>query len=132
MRASKPRSNTPASTIPNAAIASKPAVRATALLMPDATPLRSLSTASNTVVVSGATKHAPASPSSTAAGKYVVQYEPPIPGRANAAKAAAATSAPATSGNRAPTRATRPPDQRERTATSTTNGSIAAPAAAGG
>ncbi len=131
MRASKPASNTAASTMPSAATASSPAVRATALFTPEATPLCSGSSASKTVVVSGATKHTAPSPSSTAAGKYVVQYDPPSPGSAYAAKPAAASSAPAMSGMRAPMRATRPPDQRESVNMSTMNGSPAAPAAVG-
>src|SRR5579884_2729933 len=131
MRRSNPALNTAASTIPSAAIAISPAVRATALFTPDATPLFSVSTASNTVVVSGATNSVPPIPSSTAAGKYVVQYDPPIPGSANAANPSAAKSAPAVIGMRAPTCATRPPDQRESANISRTNGNIAAPAAVG-
>src|ERR1700681_2547210 len=125
MREENVASNTPASTMPSAATASSPAVRATALFTPDATPLFSVSTASKTVVVSGATKNAPPIPSSSAPGKYVVQYEPPIPGTANAANPAAATSAPTTSGTRAPMRAVSPPDQRDSVNISTTNGSRA-------
>ncbi len=106
-------------------------MRATALFTPDATPLFSVSTASNTVVVSGATKNAPPMPSSSAAGKYVVQYEPPMPGSANATNPAAATSAPTTSGMRAPMCAVSPPDQRDSVNISTTNGSSAPPAAVG-
>ena len=75
-------SNVRASTTPKTAIASRPATRATALLTPDATPACRGSTALITVVVRGATVIAIPNPSTTTAGKNVVQYEPPIPGRA--------------------------------------------------
>ena len=39
-----------------------------------------------TVVVSGATLIAMPSPSTTSAGKNIVQYDPPMPGRVNSAK----------------------------------------------
>ena len=50
-----------------------PAVRATALLTPDAMPACSTGTLFITVVVNGATKSAPPQPKTIAAGKNVVQ-----------------------------------------------------------
>src|SRR5262245_13531312 len=70
------------STIPNTAIATRPATRATALLTPDATPACCVSTAVIAVVVNGATTIAIPNPATTTAGKNVVQYEPPTPGAA--------------------------------------------------
>src|ERR1700704_2269730 len=98
---------------PNTAIARRPATRATALLTPDATPAWWLSTALITVVVSGATVIARPNPSTITAGKNVVQYGPPIPGRAYSATPKAAMAGPSVSGRRLPTRATRPPDHRD-------------------
>ena len=66
-------SNVRASRTPKTAIARRPATRATALLMPDATPAWRVSTAPITVVVSGATVTAIPNPSTTTAGKKVVQ-----------------------------------------------------------
>ncbi len=59
--------------MPNTAIAISPATRATALFTPDATPACSASTAVIAVVVSGATTIAMPNPSTTTAGKNVVQ-----------------------------------------------------------
>ena len=87
------------------------------------------STALITVVVSGATVTAIPNPSTTTAGKNVVQYEPPIPGRAYNARPSAATAGPTVSGSRLPTRATSPPDHRDSANMMTGNGSSAAPAA---
>src|SRR4029077_20791400 len=112
-------------------IARRPATRATALLTPDATPACRLSTALITVVVSGATVIAMPNPSTTTAGKNVVQYEPPIPGRAYSTRPSAAVAGPMVSGRRPPTRATRPPDHRDSANMITGNGSSAAPAAVG-
>ena len=109
-------SNVRASTTPNTAIASRPATRATALLTPDATPAWWLSTAPITVVVSGATVTAMPNPSTTTAGKNVVQYEPPIPGRAYNATPSAAIAGPTVSGSRLPSarhQAARPSGQHE-------------------
>src|SRR5271163_5339189 len=113
---------------PNTATASSPAIRDTALLTPEAMPASLDGTASITAVVSGATLIAIPTPKTTTAGKNVLQYEPPIPGREKSAKPAAATSGPTVSGNRAPYRATSPPDQRESTKTNRISGSKAAPA----
>src|SRR6185295_2863860 len=99
----------------------------TALLMPDATPACRLSTAAITVVVSGATVTAMPSPRTTTAGKNVVQYEPPIPGRAYNATPSAAMAGPIVSGSRLPTRATRPPDHRDNANMISGKGSSAAP-----
>ena len=60
--------------------------------MPDATPARSRGTEFITVVVNGATLIAIPKPSTTTAGKNVVQYEPPMPGLAKSAKPSAAIS----------------------------------------
>ena len=60
-------------TIPKTAIASNPAVREIALLIPDATPTRFEGTEFITVVVRGATLTAIPSPRTTIAGKKVVQ-----------------------------------------------------------
>ena len=73
MPASKRALNTAANTMPNSAMAINPAVRAVALLMPDALPACSEGTAFITAVVSGATKPAAPMPSNTEAGKKVVQ-----------------------------------------------------------
>ncbi len=72
------------------------------MLIPEAAPACLCSTAFITVVVSGATLIAIPSPSTITAGKYVAQYEPPIPGLANSANPAAAISGPITSGFFAP------------------------------
>ena len=60
-------------TTPRSATPINPAVRATALLTPDATPECSTGTEFITVVVNGATKSAPPHPRIVAAGKKVVQ-----------------------------------------------------------
>ena len=66
------------------------------------------------------------------AGKYVVQYvPPPMPGSEYNTYAQPASAAPATSGVRAPSRCTRPPDQREHPNCRITNGKNVAPAAVG-
>src|SRR4026208_639569 len=116
-------------TTPNTAIASRPAVRDTALFIPDATPACSSPTALITVVVKGATLIAIPSPSTSTAGKKLVQKLPLIDGTANSTKPTAAIVGPTVSGKRAPKRSTSPPDQRDNENTIATNGSIAAPAA---
>jgi hypothetical protein len=113
---------------PKTATASSPAIRDTALFTPEATPASLEGTASITAVVSGATLIAIPMPKTTTAGKNVLQYEPPIPGREKSAKPAAATTVPTVSGNLAPYRATSPPDQRESMKISRISGSSAAPA----
>jgi hypothetical protein len=60
-------------TIPRTAIASKLAIRETALLTPEAVPTRSCAMEFITVVVSGATLTAIPIPSTTTAGKKVFQ-----------------------------------------------------------
>ena len=60
-------------TAPSAAIASRPATRATALLTPEATPTWRSSTESSTVVVSGATVIARPRPKRTIAGRTSVR-----------------------------------------------------------
>src|SRR5215470_19069324 len=117
------------SAIPNTAIAISPATRATALLTPDATPACCVSTAVIAVVVSGATTIVIPNPSTTTAGKNVVQYEPPMPGLAYKARPRAAMIGPMVNGSRLPTLVTRPPDHRDNRSISTENGNSAAPAA---
>ena len=117
---------------PNSAMARRPAARATALFTPDAAPAwRSSSIDVITVVVSGATVIAIPMPSVAMPGKNVVQYEPPMPGRASSTKPAAATSGPTISGSRGPMRSASAPVQRESSDIVTTNGRNAAPAFAG-
>ena len=58
---------------PSVAIDNTPAILETALLIPDAVPARSSETEFMTVVVSGATLIDIPNPSTTTAGKYVVQ-----------------------------------------------------------
>ena len=65
--------NTWLMTMPKSAIARRPAIRATALLTPDAAPERCAAAESSTVVVSGAMQIAMPRPSTTTAGKNVVQ-----------------------------------------------------------
>ena len=60
-------------TMPKLAIASKPATLETALLTPEATPTEFEATDCMTVVVSGATVNVIPNPSTSAAGKKVVQ-----------------------------------------------------------
>jgi hypothetical protein len=60
-------------TMPSRAIASRPAARDTALLMPDARPAWTGSSAFMTVVVRGATVTVMPKPSRTTAGKKLVQ-----------------------------------------------------------
>ena len=61
------------STTPKAAIASRPAVRETALFTPEAVPASAGPTAFITVVVNGATVTAMPMPSTQTAGKKLVQ-----------------------------------------------------------
>ena len=110
-------------------MAMSPADRATALLIPDAMPDRSAATEDITVVVSGATVTTIPNPSTTIAGKNVVQYCPPTPGRASNANPAAATIGPATSGPFDPYRSTSPPAHLDSTNMIEISGSNAPPAA---
>jgi hypothetical protein len=84
-------------------------LRETALLIPEATPARLSGTEFITVVVSGATQIAMPRPSTTTAGKKVVQYIPPTLGKMKRPNPAAATRGPITSGSFAPTLSTSPP-----------------------
>ena len=79
-----------------------PAERETALFTPEASPEWLLSTEVIAVVVSGAITNDIPSPSTTTAGKNVVQYEPSVPGMAKRTKPVAATSGPTMSGSLAP------------------------------
>jgi hypothetical protein len=67
------------------------------------------------VVVRGATVAAIPKATTTTAGKNVVQYEPPMPGRAYSARPTAAIAGPTVSGRRLPVRATSAPDHRDST-----------------
>src|SRR5947207_12987757 len=116
---------------PSTAIASKPAVRETALLTPEAMPAWLSFTEFITVVVNGATLIAMPRPSTTTAGKKVVQYLPPTPGLTKRANPIPAMIGPMTKGRREPYRLTNPPDQRESKNMIKMNGSDAAPAAVG-
>src|ERR1043165_6055251 len=97
--------------------------------MPEAVPACSSLTESITVVVRGATVIAMPKPSTSTAGRKLVQKLRLTPGNANSAKPAAAIAGPTTSGKRAPIRLIRPPDQRESENIMTTNGNNPAPAA---
>src|SRR5438477_186476 len=72
-RALRSTSNVSDMTMPKLAIASKPATLETALLTPEATPTAFEATDCMTVVVSGATVNVIPNPSTSAAGKKVVQ-----------------------------------------------------------
>src|SRR5882724_1212763 len=112
-------------------MASRPAVRETALLMPEATPACDCGTELMMVVVSGATLIAMPRPNTTTPGKKPDQYPAPVPGIEKSAKPAAAIVGPAKSGGRGPNFAIKPPDQRESANMISTNGNKAAPAAVG-
>src|SRR5437879_454158 len=99
--------------MPSAAIASRPATRATALFTPDAVPACAWSTAFITVVVRGAAVSASPMPSTKAAGKTVVQYDPPAPGIAKSTYPTPVIPGPKTSGRFDPYFATSPPDHRD-------------------
>src|SRR5581483_7035023 len=116
---------------PSTAIASNPAVRETALLIPEAIPARFCRTEFITVVVKGATLMASPTPSTTTAGKKVVQYLPPSFGRMKSANPSAATIGPTTKGQREPYFFTNPPDQRDKPNMIRMKGSDAAPALVG-
>src|SRR6185369_293223 len=116
-------------TTPNTAMASNPAVRDTALLIPDATPACSSPTELITVVVSGATVIDIPSPRTTTAGKKLVQKLGLTAGNVYSAKPTAAMIGPTVNGRRAPKRSIKPPDQRDNVNIITTNGSNEAPAA---
>src|ERR1044071_7620977 len=108
---------------PNTAIASNPAVRDTALLIPDATPACSSPTELITVVVNGATVIDIPTPRTTTAGKKLVQKFGLTEGKVNKANPIAAIIGPTVSGQRAPKRSINPPDQRDNVNMITTNGS---------
>src|SRR5580704_10094182 len=113
------------------AIANSAAVCDTALLIPDAAPARFWVTELMTRVVSGATLMVIPNPKKSIAGKYVVQYDSPTPGRAKRTKPTAATRGPMMSGFLDPCRSTRPPAQRESRNIKRTIGNVAAPARVG-
>src|SRR5262249_37473085 len=100
-RVERARAKAASATTPTIATARSAAPRATALFPPDATPTRPSSTAAITVLVSGATVTAIPVPTTTMAGKNVVQYEPPAPGTAQRRNPTAVITGPATSGRRA-------------------------------
>ena len=68
-------------------------------------------------------------PSTTIAGKNVVQYEPPVPGMANSTNPAAAIAGPMMSGSLAPYLVTSPPAHRDIKNVMITNGRNELPAA---
>src|SRR2546430_14439118 len=70
----------PSITIPRTAIASRPAVRETALFTPDAMPARFCETELITVAVSGATLIVIPKPTTTIGGEKIVPQLPPPPG----------------------------------------------------
>ncbi len=96
----------PATTTPSIATATRPAIRETALLMPDAAPVSSSSTAVMTALDSGETTSAMPSPISTISGKTPVQnWRTPEPiSRARPANAMATTRLPLAIGTRGPIR----------------------------
>src|SRR5262249_5399044 len=110
------------------AIAKRVATDATALLIPDATPAWFRGTALMTVVVSGATVIAMPNPTTTIGSKNATQYELVVPDAAKSAKPAAVIVGPTTSGSRAPTRSSKPPDQRDITPMMMVNGRKTVPA----
>src|ERR1700749_1363625 len=91
------------------AMANSGAVCETALLIPDAAPARFWGAELITRVVRGATLTVIPNPNMSTAGKYVVQYDPPTPGRAKRTNPPAVTRGPMTRGFRGPYRSTRPP-----------------------
>src|ERR1700751_4421712 len=113
------------------AMANSAAVCDTALLIPDAAPARFWVAELMTRVVNGATLTVIPNPSRSTAGKYVIQYDPPTPGRAKRTKPPAATRGPMMRGFRGPYRSTRPPAQRESRNINSTIGKVAAPARVG-
>src|SRR6478609_502364 len=76
------------------AMANSAAVWDTALLIPDAAPARFWVAELMTRVVSGATLMVTPTPNMITAGKYVIQYDPPTPGRAKRTKPPAVTRGP--------------------------------------
>src|SRR5262249_42340720 len=114
---------------PRIATASRLPTDATALLMPDAAPVRAGGTAFITPVVSGATVSAMPKPSAAIGRNTVVQYAPSGRDRPRSAKPQAAIAGPITSGQRMPKRSIRPPAQRDRAAMINVNGRKAAPVA---
>src|SRR5918993_1072850 len=127
--ASRAAENVRKTKIPSSGIAKIPAERETALFTPEASPECLPSTELIAVVVSGAMTNDIPSPSTTTAGKNVVQYEPSVPGTAKRTKPVAATSGPMMSGNLAPYRVTKPPAPREIRNVMMTNGTNELPAA---
>ena len=77
-------------------------MRETALLSPEASPECLPETEFIAVVVKGAMTRAMPKPNTTTAGKNVVQYEPPVPGRAKRRKPAGVAIGPIIRGSFAP------------------------------
>jgi hypothetical protein len=118
-------------TAPRIAIASTPAVRETALLIPEAVPAYRLGTELNTVVVRGATVTPIPIPNTAMPGKNVHQYSegPPVsPFSPISMKPSPAMAGPMISGRRGPKRSTSPPAQRDRAVSSRAKGVKANPA----
>src|SRR5215212_1947157 len=127
--ASRAAENVRKTKIPSSGIAKSPAARETALFTPEASPECLPSAELIAVVVSGAMTNDIPSPSTTTAGKNVVQYEPVVPGMAKRTKPVAAITGPMMSGSLAPYRVTKPPAHRDIRNVMMTNGRKAPPAA---
>ncbi len=85
-------------------MASSPATRETALLMPEAVPERASGTAAITVVVRGATNSAIPAPITVIGNVTATRKLGASPRRTKSISAAAVSSAPAPIGSRGPTR----------------------------
>ena len=81
-----------------------------------------------TVVLRGATVTAMPSPIIAIGARNPLQYEVDGPDKAKSARPTAAIVGPAISGTRAPTRSSRPPDQRDKTPMMIVKGKNTAPA----
>jgi hypothetical protein len=99
------------------------------LFTPEASPECLTSTEFIAVVVSGAMTNDIPKPSTTIAGKNVVQYDPSVPGMTKRIKPVATITGPMTSGSLAPYRVTSPPAHRDIRNVMITNGKNELPAA---
>ena len=106
-------------------------MRATALLIADASPAWRSSTAASTVAVSGATVMTSPRPSTSVAGSTPFQYVTPGASRANNATPTPATIGPTVICRRGPMRCASAPLRAENRNMSTVIGSSDAPAASG-
>ncbi len=110
------------------ATARSPAIRATALLIAEAIPACSSSMAPSTAAVRGATVIANPAPSTSTAGRTVVQYVVPTSTRARRATPAPATMGPIVMGRRGPIRWESAPIRAENRSMNRVIGSSDAPA----